>query len=66
MKSTCVSMNCPFISLCKDYSLTADRSKGCKTQQKFIDAAKMYEAGLKATRQPNPNYVPPPSVRRDK
>ena len=40
MRSTCVSMNCPFIKHCNDYSLTAERNGKCKTKDWFIKAAK--------------------------
>lgn len=30
---TCVSMNCPFMGICKEYNFLVDRSNGCKTQQ---------------------------------
>lgn len=36
---TCISMNCPFIEICKDYNFLVDREKGCKTQNKIIDLA---------------------------
>ena len=43
---TCVSMNCPFISYCKDYSLTADRGDRCITQERIVRAAKSLESRI--------------------
>lgn len=40
---TCVSMNCPFISFCKDYNFLVDRSEGCATQNKILTAAHRLE-----------------------
>lgn len=47
--ATCVSINCPFIDYCKDYSLTKDRSGGCKTQDNIMALAKRLEKKQKAT-----------------
>ncbi len=39
MKYTCCFLNCPFISICNKYSLTADQGKQCKTQEFIIKRA---------------------------
>lgn len=44
---TCVSMDCPFIDVCKNYSLFADRT-GCKTQDRIVEAALRLEKKRKA------------------
>ena len=39
MKITCVSLNCPFIWYCKNYSLEKDHTNGCGTHGKLMEAA---------------------------
>ena len=34
---TCCSMNCPFITYCKDYNFIVDRTGGCETQKSLIN-----------------------------
>lgn len=42
---TCVKQNCPFIYVCNNYSLCADRSN-CPTKDRILRAAKRYEQQL--------------------
>lgn len=39
MKNTCVSMNCPFISVCKDYNFLVDRPFGCGIYRRILNLA---------------------------
>lgn len=39
MKVTCVSMDCPFMGICREYNFLVDRSNGCKTQKFILEKA---------------------------
>ena len=36
---TCVSINCPFISIYNQYNFLVDRTGGCDTQDRILEAA---------------------------
>ena len=39
---TCVSLDCPFINVCKDYNLRTPRTAPCPSAQRIAEAAKRY------------------------
>ena len=41
--NTCVSMGCPFISVCKEYNYLVDQGEKCKTQENILRQAKKLE-----------------------
>ena len=40
---TCVSLDCPFIDICKDYNLRVPRTAPCPSAQRIAEAAKRYQ-----------------------
>ena len=42
---TCVSLNCPFIDVCKDYNLRTPRTVPCPSAQRIAKAAERYLGG---------------------
>lgn len=37
---TCISTNCPYIEICKEYNFLTDRGQGCKVRQYITEQAK--------------------------
>lgn len=46
-RHTCVSLDCPFIFVCKEYNYLIDRGSVCKHAEHYLKLAKMYEKSMK-------------------
>lgn len=42
-RHTCVSLNCPFIDVCKEYNFLIDRGSICEHAEHYLRLAKVYE-----------------------
>ena len=58
---TCVSINCPFIAICKDYNFLIDRAGGCETQKRIVEAAELFTANNKDNK-----YIENEKIKRTK
>lgn len=43
MKKTCVSMNCPFITVCHHYNFLEERQTPCEYAERIVELSEIYK-----------------------